>query len=115
MVAYRYEPAVLTDILIRFEDGQSPGKIAKEVGVGRSNLYTIRDNLELWGQPYPPFESQASPGSPPKLSEEQMSVCTWPFGVELTELVDEAFLSTSRIGRAPTFKICSNFSTIATR
>jgi hypothetical protein len=73
MPNHRLPEHIVTQILIRLEHDEPALKISTELGVARSAVYKIRDNLIAWGTPYPPTPSMR-PGNPRILSESQVEV-----------------------------------------
>ena len=45
---------VLTQLLIHLEVNEPVRKIHADLGVAWSSIYTIINNLDMWGVPYPP-------------------------------------------------------------
>jgi hypothetical protein len=91
---------LVTQIIIRLEHEQPILKIHTELGVARSAIYKINDNLKAWGTPYPP-ERAMRPGPERLLHRGHIDVRDRPgYGVEfvLTLLIGPA-----RIPRRPAY------------
>lgn len=74
MPAHRLSSDVLVNIVTRLEAGQPKGKISNEVGVARSKVYKIEQNLWLWGTPYPPDSMRSKPGPASTLTPAEVKV-----------------------------------------
>jgi hypothetical protein len=64
---------VLTLVLLRLEAGEPILKIHRELGVVRSTLYKIVENLKCFGQPYAPSTMRMGPT--PLLAPCHIEVC----------------------------------------
>ena len=53
-MVHRLPEHVLTQLLIRLKVNEPVRKIHADLGIARSTIYTIIDNLDMWGIPYPP-------------------------------------------------------------
>jgi len=60
-MVYRLPPHILNELVCRIQLNEPPTKIMKALHVGRATVYRIRDNLDLYGVPYPP-EPTIKPG-----------------------------------------------------
>lgn len=49
----RLQPHILNELLCRLSLNESPTKIERQLKVSRTTMYTIRDNIEYFGVPYP--------------------------------------------------------------
>jgi len=62
---------IVIQILIRLDAEQPILKIYNDLGVARSAIYRIRDNMAIWGAPYPPERSMRS-GPDPLLTQDRI-------------------------------------------
>ena len=112
-MANRLPAHILTELLVRIDQNESPTQIERELKVARSTTYRIKDNLELWGAPYP-AEPTTKLGRPALLTEAMVQVRDSPYNSIVVTLTAR-YIESPSLPRRPAYCVPRRDATVSVR